>query len=152
MPLANLQAVAAELRTLVAIEAQRLRALGEDAAAKPRAPGKWSPKQVVGHLIDSAANNHQRIVRLRLEDGLDFPGYDADDWVRVGAYQALAWLDLVGLWAAYNGLLAHLIEGIEPEAQGRAWHPTDGPPIDLSGLVIDYLRHMRHHLSQIPGA
>jgi hypothetical protein len=146
----DLRAVAAELRSLVAHEGARLRALEAEVAARPRAPGKWSPKEVVGHLVDSASNNHQRFVRLRLADGLAIPGYDADDWVRVGGYATYPWPDLLTLWTAYNGLLAHVIEAVEPEAQPRTWSPPDGTPIDLAALVIDYLRHMRHHLAQIP--
>ena len=61
----------------------KLRAMSESRAEQPRAPGKWSPKQVIGHLIDSAANNHQRFVRAQQDASYTGPGYTQDHWVAV---------------------------------------------------------------------
>src|SRR5262245_66441164 len=69
---------------LSALEAaDRLRQFDEAAASKRPTPGKWSKKETLGHLIDSAANNHQRFVRLQLSPHIDLPGYDGDEEVRV---------------------------------------------------------------------
>src|SRR5580692_6638154 len=87
----------------------RLRKITDQEAAKPILRGGWSSKQVIGHLIDSASNNHQRFVRASLQPSLDFPGYDQDGNVRVQAPQEADWSLLVSLWAAYNRYLAHII-------------------------------------------
>jgi DinB superfamily len=71
------------LTAIVDRGAAELLKMTDDTASRPRGPGKWSPKQLVGHLIDSAVNNHARFVRAQLQDDLVFPGYDQDGWVRV---------------------------------------------------------------------
>src|SRR5262249_11867168 len=78
----RVESVANELLASLKI-ADPLRQLDEStASARPR-PGKWSKKEIIGHLIDSAANNHQRFIRLQLNQRIEIPGYDGDDWVRV---------------------------------------------------------------------
>src|SRR3989442_2875260 len=75
-------------------------------------PGRWTKKEVVGHLIDSASNNHQRFVRGQLAGGQDFPRYDQEGWVRVQGYQAARWADLIDLWRAYHNHLPHVVPGM----------------------------------------
>src|SRR6202165_2652418 len=79
---------------------------------KPILAGGWSRKQVLGHLIDSASNNHQRFVRAALQTSLDFSGYDQDGCVRVQAVEEAQWALLVALWADYNRYLSHVIAHI----------------------------------------
>src|SRR5579872_3952278 len=86
----------------------RLIAIGEVGAARISGPEKWSRKEILGHLIDSAANNHQRFVRLQIEDLLEFPGYQQNDWVSRQKYDARKWIELVELWSVYNRHLAHV--------------------------------------------
>src|SRR3954471_11930017 len=76
---------------------------------QPRAEDHWSAKQIIGHLIDSATNNHARFVLGQLKDDLIFPGYDQNGWVRTNRYQDRSWPDLIELWAAYNRHLHHLM-------------------------------------------
>src|SRR5262245_6674145 len=73
------------------------------------APEKWSRKQVLGHLIDSAANNHQRFVRAQLTQELVLPGYEQEKWVAVQHYQDESWETLVALWHQYNRHLLHVM-------------------------------------------
>lgn len=87
----------------------RLCAMSEIESTRPILSGGWSRKQVIGHLIDSASNNHQRFVRAVLQTSLDFPGYDQDGNVRAQGVQEVNWLLLVGLWVTYNRYLAHVI-------------------------------------------
>jgi hypothetical protein len=104
---------------------------------------------VVGHLIDSAANNHHRFVRAQQGDALVFPAYEQDHWVACQRYQDRAWEDLVALWHAYNRHLAHVIGRI---ADDRRHVPcTIGPdaPVTLAFLADDYVVHLRHHLEQV---
>ena len=122
--------------------------------------GEWSRKQILGHLIDSAANNHQRFVRAQFSDDLAFPGYDADQWVDAQKYTDTAWPDLIELWRAYNLHLVHVVSRIpEPVlTQPRNKHTLDkiafktvhpSVPATLEYLIRDYLDHLKHHLDQI---
>jgi hypothetical protein len=79
-----------------------LRQVTASESNKPIVKGGWSRKQVIGHLIDSASNNHRRFVRAALQGSLEFPKYDQDGCVRVQAVQNAPWLLLVALWKNYN--------------------------------------------------
>jgi hypothetical protein len=143
-----MQSVADDL--LSAINAvSRLRQIDEAAAAAPRAPGKWSRKEVLGHLIDSAANNHQRFVRLQLTPRIDLPGYDQEAWVRLQRYQERPWSEIIQLWQTYNTQLAALIRTVDANALQHVWHTPDGQDLTLEFIMRDYIRHLRHHLDQI---
>ena len=136
------------LLSVVTLAVPRLAAFSEDTAGRKPAPGKWSKKEILGHLIDSAANNHQRFVRLQLDGEVSLPGYEQDAWVRVGRYQQAPWAEIVALWAAYNRHLATIVETLDPAALGHVWHAAGGD-VTLEFLVGDYVEHMKHHLRQI---
>src|SRR5512133_1911585 len=104
-----------ELATAVDETAARLRRVPDAAAGRRPAPGKWSAKEIVGHLIDSAAHNHQRFVRARWQDDLVFVPYQQDEWVSTQDYQSAPWLELVDLWASYNRHLVRVMRGV-PDA------------------------------------
>jgi hypothetical protein len=142
------------LHAIVQRAAPALAALPETDAATPRASGKWSKKEILGHLIDSASNNHQRFVRVQIGNDLTMPGYDQADWVRVQAYASTPWADLVALWRGYNTHLARVIGSIPPEALAhRVSIGDNAPPVTLEFVARDYVTHLLHHLSQIlPGA
>jgi hypothetical protein len=140
----------------------RLQKISEADSRVSRHPGKWSPKQIVGHLIDSAANNHQRFVRAQFTNDLVFSGYQQEDWVEAQKYNDEPWPQLVDLWALYNLHLLHLITVIPTEklSQTRSSHNLDqiawqtvsrSQPTTLDYFVRDYVGHMRHHLQQILG-
>jgi DinB family protein len=142
--------------TQAATELHRL----SDAQARRRAaPGKWSVKEIVGHLIDSAANNHRRFVEGQFQDTLVFPGYAQDAWVTGQRYQEAAWPSLVALWAGYNDHLVHVVRTTPPGAleQTRAthninelgWRPVPrSQPVTLGYVIEDYVAHLEHHLAQ----
>jgi hypothetical protein len=140
-----------------------LLSMTEAESEAPRAPGKWSPKEIVGHLIDSAANNHQRFVRAQFTDELIFPGYKQEEWISVQHYQRESWPLLIQLWHSYNLHLLHLISHIpEPKLKkSRSAHNLDliawqlvsrEKPVTLEYFIRDYIGHMKHHLQQIFGA
>jgi hypothetical protein len=141
----------------------RLLALTEDESEARRAPGKWSPKETLGHLIDSAANNHQRFVRAQFSDDLVFPGYEQNEWVAAQQYQQASWPSLVQLWLSYNLHLLHLVSHI-PEAELQksrrehnldriAWQTVSADePVTLEYFIRDYINHLKHHLQQIFGS
>jgi DinB superfamily len=136
------------LRVISAAE-NRLREISEIESKEPVLAGGWSRKQVIGHLIDSASNNHQRFVRALLQPSLDFPGYDQDGCVRVQAVQETDWLLLVSLWAAYNRYLAHVIAHIPVSKLEAPCRIGLGDTVTLGFLATDYLTHLTHHLGQI---
>ncbi len=143
-----MESIANDLQSVLKT-ADRLRQIDDAAAALRPAPGKWSKKEILGHLIDSAANNHQRFVRLQLTDRIDLPGYDGDEWVRIQGYQDRAWQEIIDLWKLYNTQLASVIRHVNPDALTHVWHTPDGQDLTLEFIICDYVVHMRHHLDQI---
>ena len=121
----------------------------EAESSKPVLSGGWSRKQVLGHLIDSASNNHQRFVRAALQTALDFPSYDQDGCVRVQAVEEADWTLLVSLWAGYNRYLAHGIAHLPVSKLETLCRIGSDEPVTLRFLAEDYLRHLLHHLGQI---
>lgn len=126
----------------------RLRAV-EALGAQPWGEGKWTRKQVLGHLIDSALNNYHRVIRAQAAAELRFPDYDQRHWVDAGAYAERDWPDLVQLWSQLNRQLAHAVARVSPAALGRLCHIGAGAPVTLEDVVRDYPRHLSHHLRQI---
>ena len=138
-----------QLRCMVEAAEPGLRQIPESESTRAALPGGWSRKQVLGHLIDSASNNHQRFVRTMLQSSLHFPGYDQEGNIRVQAVQEADWVLLISLWAAYNRYLAHLIAHIPPSQRHTPCRIGAGEPITLGFLASEYLAHLRHHLRQI---
>jgi len=139
------------VRVVKSSEASLLQ-VSEPESSKPVLSGGWSRKQVLGHLIDSASNNHQRFVRAPLQGSLDFPGYDQDGFVRVQAVQEANWTQLVSLWAEYNRYLAHVVAHLPASKLQTLCRIGSNEPVTLQFLAEDYLQHLLHHLRQIGAA
>jgi len=141
--------VAGELRDEVDAVLPRLRRMAEAEVSRERGPGKWMKKEILGHLIDSAANNHQRFVRAPAADPFVGPGYDQNAWVAANRYRERPWSELVELWAGLNRHLAHVIAGVPPEKLQTRCLIGDNQPAPLEWWIRDYVRHLKHHLAQI---
>jgi hypothetical protein len=137
------------LRSLLSEVPSRLGRLPPKQVELKPAPSKWSPKEELGHLLDSAANNHQRIVRTQLEDKPAMPGYDGNRWVELHAYQRRNWRELIELWTSLNRQLLSAAEAAPESAWPRTCTIADSEPLTLKFVFEDYLEHMRHHLSHI---
>ena len=120
----------------------------EKASAKPN-ENQWSVKELLGHLLDSASNNHQRFVRLQIFDEIEFPFYQQDEFVRANNYQNQNWKMLLDFWKLYNLHLVHIIENLDHSKLNNVWITPDNERLTLGHIVEDYLRHVKHHLEQI---
>jgi len=116
---------------------------------KPTDDG-WSKKEILGHLIDSAANNHLRFVRAQLADQeyVSF-AYEQRFFVSSQNYQNRNASDLIQLWQAYNFHLAHVIANMDPEKLNIVCKISHYEPVTLEFLVKDYVDHLEHHLTRI---
>ena len=151
-----------DFRQTIEVASQRLLEISPETSQLPRAEGKWSPKEIIGHLIDSASNNHQRFVRAQFSDELVFAGYEQEGWVRVQNYQSEPWPELVQLWQLYNQHLLHLMSFVPEETRlkPRGKHNlhqiasealSESEPVTLDWFMRDYVDHLKKHLKQILG-
>ena len=147
-------------RDTIETASNRMLTISEEQSAISPVSGKWSPKQIVGHLIDSATNNHQRFVRAQFKDDLVFIGYDQEEWVEAQRYQQESWIELVQLWRSLNLHIAHVVANIPEEKLKRecrdhnlyeiSWKTVSkNEPATLEYIFVDYIGHMRNHLNQI---
>lgn len=151
---------AKRLREAVDKASPRLLVIPSVDAASPRAPGAWSPVEVIGHLVDSANNNHRRFVLAQGQDHLLFEGYEQDAWVTRQQYRAAPWVELVHLWQLYNRHLARVMSAT-PRAIRERVHDRhnlhlvafrtvpENQSVTLDYFMNDYVDHLEHHLSQI---
>jgi hypothetical protein len=154
--------VAVRLKTTVDKAVKTLLAFSDEEAARVPSLGKWSKKEIVGHLIDSAAVNHARFVKAQSSSDLLFEGYEQEDWVRLQRYRERRWEDLVKLWHAYNHHLASIMAAADESVRTRPRfrHSLDSiafkivasdQPTTLEYLMSDYVDHLEHHLRQVFG-
>lgn len=129
-------------------ELPNLRSLSEEQAAAARGGRDWTRKQELGHLIDSASNNHQRFVRTALDGAYSGPGYAQNGWVAIHGYQDRPWTSLVEFWWQYNALLGAVVGRIEPKRL-EAECIVNGAKLTLGFVIEDYVFHMQHHIDQI---
>lgn len=130
-----------------------------DAFIKPSVE-YWSAKEILGHLIDSASNNHKRFVTAALKDDLMFEGYAQNEWVTVQKHNESEWISLIKLWKQFNLHIANIINVIPAEIKLRevtkhnlheiAWQTVpENEPTTLDYFMNDYIGHCEHHINQI---
>lgn len=129
--------------------AARFHAMSESDISRVRGAGKWSKKEILGHLIDSACNNHQRFIRAQSENPFVWPGYEQDRWVCMHRYRERSWAELVDLWIALNRHVAHVIETVPLDRLETSCIIGGNDPASLEWWMRDYLRHLKHHLEQL---
>jgi DinB superfamily len=138
-----------DFRTSIASIHQVLLNVSEQESQCTCREGGWTRKEILGHLIDSALNNHQRFVRAALDGAYAGPGYEQDEWVALHGYKSMPWGVLVQHWRWQNELLCEVVQRIPDTRLGAPCRIGNGEPVTLSFLIQDYLDHMQHHLQQI---
>ena len=111
----------------------------------------WSIKEILGHLFDSASNNHQRLLRYVKGGELKFPGYDQEEFVRRANYREFEYLDLLSLWYCQNKLLSHIYDHIPEEDRESAIQVGDREAASIRRLMEDYFAHIEVHQEQVEG-
>lgn len=144
--------IAAALAAIVERATGELRSASPEVVDGTRPSGAWSSREILGHLIDSAANNHHRFVRIQHTDALDFPRYDQEAWVASQQYADCEWTELIELWVAYNRHLVHVLRVLPDEHLGKPccvdWDGISEPQ-SMADVARSYLEHMQHHLNQL---
>lgn len=141
--------LARRLAQTIERELPNLRAQTDEQASLPRAAGKWCAKEELGHLIDSAANNHIRFVVGALEGQFRGPGYAQDGWVRLHGYRAMRWGAIVDFWFSYNEFLTGLVDRIPESSLETGCCIGTHRPVTLGFVIDDYILHMQHHIDQL---
>lgn len=138
------------LRTMLLLLNEQLAGFSEAELGQPLAPGRWSRKQILGHLIDSAANNHRRFVLCQLEPPpLRIRPYDQDKWVEYGRYQETQAAELLTRWTLYNRQILRIIEAMPQPLLSYPCTFENGFSVTLGWLIEDYTVHLEHHVRQI---
>jgi hypothetical protein len=129
----------------------KLAALPEDVITGRRNSQNRTIKEILGHLVDSASNNHQRMVRLQYNPKLSFPDYqqDNDQWIRLQDYQHADWHDLIGLWKYYNLHIIRVIRSVNQGALSHTWENFEGNTITLQQMIEGYTEHTQLHFNEI---
>ena len=128
---------------------KRLREISESESSQKQSSDKWSKKEILGHLIDSASNNHQRFVRAQLENPFYFPPYQQVNWINLQNYREESWNQLIHLWEFYNRHLLHVISNIPEDKWVNQCIIGTNPAITILFLAEEYVNHVEHHLKQI---
>jgi hypothetical protein len=127
----------------------RLKAIPPEIASKKPAPDEWSKQEILGHLIDSALNNHQRFVRGGYNAAEAFPPYNQNRWVEIQAYNQRDWNEIIDMWASANRHMCAVLDRLTEEDLKNPCNIGRDAPVSLGFVAEDYLRHLNMHLEQV---
>jgi hypothetical protein len=141
--------ISQNFRTEIDAVHSALLALSPDLADTPWREDGWTRKEIVGHMLDSAANNRQRFVRAAIHGRFTGPDYAQAEWVEAHGYGDLPWATLLHWWEVENAILSAAVDHIPEERLDAVCQIGDHAPVTLRFVVEDYLRHQRWHLAQL---
>jgi hypothetical protein len=127
---------------------QMLRNFSSDEFSLRPSADKWSKKEIIGHLIDSATNNHHRFIRAQIDER-PLIQYDQVAWNRSGHYQQMDNDQLISFWEQYNRYIHDLVSLMSREELASECLMSDGKAYSVGWLFDDYVRHLEHHLRQV---
>lgn len=147
----DLSTIANRILNLTLTWEQKLQNLQAGTISENRNKQNRTIRHILGHLVDSASNNHQRIVRLQYNQELAFPDYQQDNdlWIALQDYQHADWYNLVQLWKYYNLHLVHLIQSVDQTTLGNTWQNFEHKMVTLYQTIEDYPAHMELHFAEI---
>ncbi len=140
--------ISKQLHQIVDDYSEKLKAVSEEKYLFKPSAKKWSKKEILGHLIDSAQSNIRRFVVAQYED-LPKIVYKQDEWVAISNYQNYATKDLIELWRLLNNHAAIILANTSDETSKRKCNTNDAEPHSIEWLASDYIKHLLHHLHQI---
>ena len=141
-----MKSIAGELETFINQHVTALQTLPEEKIALKPAPDKWSKKEILGHLIDSAQTNIRRFVVAQYEDNPAIT-YKQDKWVAIVNYQQWETINLIRLWYLLNKQVVEILKNTSIETARRTCQTEELHTIEW--LAIDYIKHLRHHIHQV---
>lgn len=142
--------IAKEIDEIIEIFRNDFSELDEGITSLKISQDKWTLKEIIGHLIDSASNNHQRFIRFQLSEVLEFPDYRGSEWLRIQKHQNMKFSELLLLFYYYNKLLANIILNIDEKCLENKWNinwDENSTFITFEKLIIHYVNHMKSHLT-----
>jgi hypothetical protein len=137
------------LREIIKNTKPDLQSFSDDFAGVKFDPNKWSKKEILGHLIDSATNNHQRFIRAAQNTAHDFPNYDQNRWVEVNRYNERNWNELVDFFCLYNLFLSRIFDSLPQDTMNNLCNFGNQGQVRLEFVISDYIRHLKHHIQKI---
>jgi hypothetical protein len=121
---------------------------GEERASFRYADGKWSVREVVGHLTDAERVLSYRLLRIARGDETPLPGFDENDYVRAAAFETRPLADVAAEWSAVRRSTLALLQGLAPSVWERRG-TANGTPISARALVYIVAGHTEHHLGML---
>ena len=141
-----MNSIAAELNTIIDKHLASLELIQEaDLLFKP-SPSKWSKKEIIGHMVDSAQSNIRRFIVAQYEKEPTI-NYNQDQWVKLSAYQQWDSSSLVSLWYLLNKQVCAILNNMSDESLQRKC--MTGELHTLEWLAKDYVKHLLHHLHYV---
>ncbi|MFK8006527.1 MAG: DinB family protein [Saprospiraceae bacterium] len=142
------------LKTIIEHFSAGILKIKEEDLKAPTAPGKWSKKQILGHLIDSARVNLQRFLEAQHTPTVYIVHrYMQDELVELNDYQNIPTLEIIQLWKSLNQQIANVFDRVpDAELSKRVEIPHEDRIKDLRFIMEDYVAHVEHHMKQILGS
>ena len=144
--IANMESIANDLNATIDKNLSALKFISEDEFNFKPSPSKWSKKEILGHLIDSAQNNIRRFVVAQYDERPKIV-YNQDKWVAIVNYQHYNLPDLISLWYLLNKHICQVLKSMSPEMAKRESETEELHTLEW--LAQDYIKHLLHHLHQV---
>jgi hypothetical protein len=141
-----MESIAKDLEAVISRYLPGLKSLDESRLAHKTTPSKWSKKELIGHMIDSAQSNIRRFIVAQYEE-MPTITYNQDKWVAMAGYQQWNSSELIDLWYLLNRQICEILKNISPEMAQRQCMTEELHTVEW--LAKDYIKHLEHHMHQV---